>query len=76
MAVQRGGVHPRAPHRISATVQGDVPLLQQLDSGRLSARGLDRVLKVAWTLADLGGKKEPELHETNAALGLWLGEEW
>jgi magnesium chelatase family protein len=52
------------------------PLLQQLDSGRLSARGLDRVLKLAWTLADLGGKKEPELHETNSALGLWLGEEW
>jgi magnesium chelatase family protein len=52
------------------------PLLQQLDSGRLSARGLDRVLKLAWTLADLGGKKEPGLHETNSALGLWLGEEW
>lgn len=42
----------------------------------MSARGLDRVLKLAWTLADLGGKKEPELHETNSALGLWLGEEW
>lgn len=51
------------------------PLLGHLDSGRLSARGLDRILKVAWTLADLAGKDRPELHETNSALGLWLGEE-
>lgn len=51
------------------------PLLGHLDSGRLSARGLDRIIKVAWTLADLAGKDRPELHETNSALGLWLGEE-
>ncbi|MFF5209881.1 YifB family Mg chelatase-like AAA ATPase [Streptosporangium sp. NPDC000396] len=51
------------------------PLLKCLDSGELSARGLDRVLRVAWTLADLGGKDRPEVMETNAALGLWLGEE-
>ncbi|WP_440071193.1 YifB family Mg chelatase-like AAA ATPase [Streptosporangium sp. OZ121] len=51
------------------------PLLGHLDSGRLSARGLDRIIKLAWTLADLAGKERPELHETNSALGLWLGEE-
>ncbi|MEV4244925.1 YifB family Mg chelatase-like AAA ATPase [Streptosporangium canum] len=51
------------------------PLLRCLDSGQLSARGLDRVLRVAWTLADLGGKDGPGVVETNAALGLWLGEE-
>ncbi|MER6830621.1 YifB family Mg chelatase-like AAA ATPase [Streptosporangium sp. NPDC000563] len=51
------------------------PLLGHLDSGRLSARGLDRILRVAWTLADLAGKDRPELHETQSALGLWLGEE-
>ncbi|MEV4188857.1 ATP-binding protein, partial [Streptosporangium canum] len=51
------------------------PLLRCLDSGQLSARGLDRVLRVAWTLADLGGKDGPGVAETNAALGLWLGEE-
>ncbi|MGV9773182.1 YifB family Mg chelatase-like AAA ATPase [Streptosporangium sp. NPDC003464] len=51
------------------------PLLRCLDSGELSARGLDRVLRVAWTLADLGGRDRPEVEETNTALGLWLGEE-
>ncbi|WP_433253480.1 YifB family Mg chelatase-like AAA ATPase [Streptosporangium sp. CA-135522] len=51
------------------------PLLRCLDSGELSARGLDRVLRVAWTLADLAGKDGPDVGETNAALGLWLGEE-
>ncbi|MFF5245246.1 YifB family Mg chelatase-like AAA ATPase [Streptosporangium sp. NPDC000095] len=51
------------------------PLLGHLDSGRLSARGLDRILRVAWTLADLADKDRPELHETQSALGLWLGEE-
>ncbi|MFF0573410.1 YifB family Mg chelatase-like AAA ATPase [Streptosporangium saharense] len=50
------------------------PLLRCLDSGELSARGLDRTLRVAWTLADLAGKSAPEVTETNAALGLWLGE--
>jgi magnesium chelatase family protein len=44
-----------------------------LDSGTLSARGLDRVLRVAWTLADLAGKPEPEHKETSTALALWLG---
>ncbi|MGV9327286.1 YifB family Mg chelatase-like AAA ATPase [Streptosporangium sandarakinum] len=51
------------------------PLLTCLDVGALSARGLDRVLRLAWTLADLAGKAGPEVAETNAALGLWLGEE-
>ncbi|MET8052714.1 YifB family Mg chelatase-like AAA ATPase [Streptosporangium sp. NPDC005286] len=51
------------------------PLLRHLDSGLLSARGLDRIIKLAWTLADLAGKDRPEPHETNSALGLWLGEE-
>lgn len=51
------------------------PLLRCLDSGELSARGLDRVLRVAWSLTDLKGEKAPGVTETNAALGLWLGEE-
>ncbi|WP_406318041.1 YifB family Mg chelatase-like AAA ATPase [Streptosporangium sp. NBC_01639] len=62
-----------ADHRPSPKAMS--PLLRCLDSGELSARGLDRVIRVAWTLADLGGRDRPGVEETNAALGLWLGEE-
>lgn len=49
------------------------PMTSCLDSGSLSARGLDRVVRVAWTLADLAGKARPDENETSAALALWLG---
>lgn len=35
--------------------------------GRLSARGADRVLRVAWTLADLAGHCRPALEEVSEA---------
>ena len=41
-----------------------------LERGLLSARGFDRVLRVAWTLADLGGRLTPAAHDIEAALGL------
>jgi magnesium chelatase family protein len=44
-----------------------------LADGRLSARGLDRVVRVAWTLTDLSGKETPGADEVNEALGLWEG---
>ncbi|MFI7626830.1 YifB family Mg chelatase-like AAA ATPase [Microbispora rosea] len=49
------------------------PLHRGLDVGTLSARGLDRVLRVSWTLADLSFKDRPDQAETSAALALWLG---
>ncbi|MBX6386595.1 MAG: YifB family Mg chelatase-like AAA ATPase [Microbispora sp.] len=49
------------------------PLHRGLDVGTLSARGLDRVLRISWTLADLAGKDRPGRTETSAALALWLG---
>lgn len=44
-----------------------------LADGRLSARGLDRVVRVAWTLTDLAGKDAPGPAEIDEALGLWEG---
>lgn len=41
-----------------------------LERGQLSARGFDRVLRVAWTLADLGGRVAPAAADVDAALGL------
>lgn len=51
------------------------PLHRGLDVGTLSARGLDRVLRLAWTLADLAGKDVPGEPETSGALAMWLGIE-
>lgn len=50
-----------------------VPLERAMELGEISARGVDRVLRVSWTLADLAGKQRPGPEETCYALGLWLG---
>jgi len=44
-----------------------------LDAGRLSARGLDRVLRVAWTLADLADRPRPTADDVDEALYLRTG---
>ncbi|MFJ8494079.1 YifB family Mg chelatase-like AAA ATPase [Streptomyces sp. NPDC094038] len=44
-----------------------------LDRGLLTARGLDRVLRVAWTLADLAGRDRPSVNDVNLALELRTG---
>jgi magnesium chelatase family protein len=49
------------------------PLERAMDLGQISARGVDRVIRVAWTLADLAGIARPTVSETSYALGLWLG---
>ena len=45
---------------------------QALHSGVLTARGLDRVLRVAWTLADLSGSDRPGRIEIDTALSFRL----
>jgi magnesium chelatase family protein len=49
------------------------PLHVALDRGLLSLRGLDRTLRVAWTLADLAGRSSPGLKEVTAALSFRQG---
>ena len=44
-----------------------------MELGQISARGVHRVIRVAWTLADLAGVPRPGADQTSAALGLWLG---
>lgn len=43
-----------------------------LERGCLSVRGFDRVLRVAWTLADLAGRAVPRSDEVAEALGMRL----
>ncbi|MFI8364776.1 YifB family Mg chelatase-like AAA ATPase [Streptomyces sp. NPDC085612] len=49
------------------------PAERELERGLLTARGLDRVLRVAWTVADLRGKERPETHDVCVALELRTG---
>ncbi|MFD9063816.1 YifB family Mg chelatase-like AAA ATPase [Kitasatospora purpeofusca] len=48
---------------------------RQLERGLLTARGLDRVLRVAWTVADLAGRDRPEQRDIRTALVLRTGVE-
>jgi len=75
-----------SPWRLNAEIPGSelrrsfapgpralAPLERAMDLGEISARGVDRVIRVAWTLADLAGVARPRVGETSYALGLWLG---
>jgi magnesium chelatase family protein len=44
------------------------PLRTALDRGVLSVRGVDRSLRVAWTLADLAGRDSPGRDDVTTAL--------
>ena len=46
-----------------------------VDRGRLSARGVDKVLRLAWTIADLGGRDVPGRDELAVALAMRRGEQ-
>ncbi|MFE7457118.1 YifB family Mg chelatase-like AAA ATPase [Streptomyces sp. NPDC057554] len=46
---------------------------RDLERGLLTARGLDRVLRVAWTVADLRGAPRPEARDIAVALELRTG---
>ena len=50
------------PHRVIA------PAEAHLQRGELSARGFDRVLRLAWTVADLAGATVPEPQHVSEAL--------
>ncbi len=52
----------RPPHDVMT------PLRTALDRGLLSIRGVDRTLRVAWSLADLAGRTTPNLDDVNTAL--------
>jgi magnesium chelatase family protein len=49
-------------------------LRSRLDRGILSARGFDRVLRLAWTIADLDGRDRPDDADVNEAAQLRMGE--
>ncbi|PTA46879.1 YifB family Mg chelatase-like AAA ATPase [Micromonospora sp. RP3T] len=61
----------RPPWRLPA---GDTAELRaRLDSGSISARGFDRVIRMAWTVADLDGRARPDRQDVLEALQLRTG---
>ncbi|MGI5403223.1 YifB family Mg chelatase-like AAA ATPase [Streptomyces sp. CA-135486] len=46
---------------------------RDMERGLLTARGIDRVLRVAWTIADLAGRDRPQAHDVDLALELRTG---
>lgn len=44
------------------------PLRTAVDRGSVSARGMDRALRVAWTLCDLGGRTVPSRDDVETAM--------
>jgi magnesium chelatase family protein len=67
-----GPVLRRSPWRLprSQTTR----LRKLLDSGSLSARGFDRVLRIAWSIADLDGRDRPDAGDVDEAAQLRTGE--
>ena len=53
---------------------GSLAVLERsLERGLITARGVVKVIRVAWTVADLAGRPRPTRDDCDAALGLWLG---
>jgi magnesium chelatase family protein len=53
---------------------GSLAVLERaMERGVISARGVVKVIRVAWTIADLAGRPRPDKDECHTALGLWLG---
>ena len=57
---------PPAPGSLAAVERS-------LERGQISARGVVKVIRVAWTIADLAGRPRPTSDDCESALGLWLG---
>lgn len=66
---------PGAELRRRFPVPGDALriLASAMERGEISARGVDRALRVAWSLADLAGRPEPGGADTAYAFALWSG---
>jgi magnesium chelatase family protein len=66
------GVVMRRRFRLDASVMA--PLKAALERGLVSIRGVDRSLRVAWTLGDLGGRISPRLDDVTTALSFRQSE--
>ncbi len=66
-----GAVLRRPPFRLPGAITAE--LVRMVDLGSLSARGYDRVLRIAWTIVDLDGRTAPTRADVDEALQLRIG---
>ncbi|TDB91191.1 ATP-binding protein [Actinomadura sp. KC216] len=64
---------PELRRRFTPPAQATAILDAALTGGQLTPRGLDQVLRLAWTLADLSGSTAPSPEDITTALRLWDG---
>jgi magnesium chelatase family protein len=62
----------RPPWRLAA--RDTAALRAGMDRGALSARGFDRILRLAWSIADLDGRERPTRSDVHEAAQLRMGE--
>lgn len=68
-----GDANPSNWRRANVSTHALHPLWRLVENGTLSQRGMDRALKVAWTLADLQGVNSPTAENIEEALLLRNG---
>jgi magnesium chelatase family protein len=67
-----GHVLRRPPFRLSGSATASLD--RSLDRGKVTLRGYDRVLRVAWSVADLHGRDTPSPGDVAMALALRSGQ--
>jgi magnesium chelatase family protein len=71
-AAAPGGVLRQRPFRLPARATEELGRL--VDNGSLSARGYDRVLRIAWTIVDADGRDSPNRQDVAEAYELRVGD--
>jgi magnesium chelatase family protein len=69
-----GAVLRQPPFRLPRTAT--TGLVRGLDTGAISARGFDRILRIAWTITDLDGRDRPVAGDVAEAMQLRMGARW
>ncbi|AEF40026.1 YifB family Mg chelatase-like AAA ATPase [Hoyosella subflava] len=66
---------PKLRAKLGRFAEAMIPINFAIERGAISARGADRALRVAWTLADLHGRTSPNVEDVQTALSYRLSRD-